>query len=139
MIALIRHVRFTFRLLAKNPGFTAVAVLALALGIGPNTAIFSVVYANLLAPMPYPHSDQLVMVWSKAKGDRNQVSAADFLDWKRQASSFQQMAAFIGQDYNLFSTQEPQYIDGQRVSTNWYKLLGERVWMELRDAVQRRS
>jgi hypothetical protein len=56
------NVRFTFRLLAKNSGFTAVAVLALALRIGPNTAIFSVVYANLLAPMPYPHPDQLVMI-----------------------------------------------------------------------------
>ncbi len=124
-----RHIRFACRLLAKNPGFTAVAVLALALGIGPNTAIFSVVYANLLAPMPYPHPDEVVMIWSKVKGERNQVSAADFLDWKRQASSFQEMAAFIEQDYNLSSTQEPQYIDGQRVSTNWYRLLGETVWM----------
>ncbi len=129
MINMSRHLRFTFRLFAKNPGFTAVAVVALALGIGPNTAIFSVVYAALLAPMPYPHPNQLVMIWSKVKGGRNQVSAADFLDWKRQASSFREMAAFIEWDYNLSSTQEPQYIDGQRVSTNWYTLLGEKVWM----------
>ncbi|MDQ2775394.1 MAG: hypothetical protein M3Y57_10840 [Acidobacteriota bacterium] len=91
----IRHLRFTFRLLAKSPGFAAIAVLALALGIGPNTAIFSVVYATLLAPLPYPQPDQLVMIWSKVKGDRNQVSAADFLDcgrrrfsgWRRLSSS----------------------------------------------------
>ena len=125
----IRDLRFTFRLLAKSPGFTAIAVLALALGIGPNTAIFSVVYANLLAPLPYPQPEQLVMIWSREKGERNQVSAADFLDWKRQAASFQQMAAFVERPYNLSSTQEPQYIEGQRVSTNWYKLLGEKVWM----------
>ncbi len=124
-----RDIRFTFRLLAKNPGFAAIAVLALALGIGPNTAIFSVVYATLLAPMPYPHPEQLVMIWSKIQGNRNGVSAGDFLDWKHQASSFQQMAAFTGQDYNLSSTQEPQHIQGQRVSTNWYTLLGEKVWM----------
>lgn len=126
----LRDLRFTLRLLAKSPGFTAIAVLALALGIGPNTAIFSVVYASLLAPLPYPHAEQLVAVWSKVKGeDHNQVSAADFLDWKRQASSFQQMAAFVSRPYNLSSTQEPQFIIGQQVSTNWYKLLGEKVWM----------
>jgi putative ABC transport system permease protein len=125
----VRDLRFAFRLLAKSPGFTAIAVLALALGIGPNTAIFSVVYANLLAPLPYPHAERLVLIWSKVKGDRNQVSAADFLDWKRQASSFQQMAAFVERPYNLSSRQEPQYIDGQPVSPNWYKLLGEKVWM----------
>ncbi len=80
-------------------------------------------------PVAVSQANQLVMIWSKVKGDRNQVSAADFLDWKGQASSFQQMAAFVERPYNLSSTQEPQYIDGQRVSTNWYKLLGEKVWM----------
>lgn len=125
----IRDLRFTLRLLLKSPGFTAIAVLALAIGIGPTTAIFSVVYATLLAPLPYPNAQQLVMIWSKVKGDRNQVSAVDFLEWKSQTSSFHEMAAFVEQPYNLSSTQEPQYIDGQRVSTNWYKLLGEKVWM----------
>jgi hypothetical protein len=125
----LRDLRFAVRLLAKSPGFTAIAVLALALGIGPNTAIFSVVYANLLAPLPYPHPEQLLMIWSTEKGARNQVSAVDFLDWQRQASSFQQMAAFIERPYNLSSAQEPQYIAGQRVSTDWYKLLGEKVWL----------
>ena len=124
-----RSMRFAARLLAKNTGFSIVAVFALALGIGPNTAIFSVIYANLFAPLPYPQPDELVMIWSKINGERNQVSAADFLDWKRQVSSFQGMAAFSGQNYNLSSAQEPQYMIGERVSTNWYKLLGETVAM----------
>ena len=89
----VRDLRFTFRLLAKNPGFATAAVLALALGIGPNTAIFSVLYGSVLAPLPYTDPDRLVAIWSKVNGERNQVSAADFLDWKRMGSSFQQMAA----------------------------------------------
>ena len=129
MNTLLQDFRYALRFLARNPGFSAVALLALTLGIGPNTAIFSVVYANLLAPLPYPQSDQLVMVWSQIQGHRNVVSAGDFLDWQHQASSFQQIAAFTGQAYNLSLTQEPQYIQGERVSTNFYSLLGEKVWM----------
>jgi hypothetical protein len=65
MTNLVRNLRFGFRLLVKNLGFTSVALLALTLGIGANTAIFSVIYAALLSPLPYPNPDQLVMVWSK--------------------------------------------------------------------------
>jgi putative ABC transport system permease protein len=63
-------------------------VLTLALGIGATTAIYTVLYATFLTPMPYPHPEQLVMVWSKTHGDRNAVSAGDFLDWKRQSTVF---------------------------------------------------
>ncbi|HUE00668.1 MAG TPA: hypothetical protein VMR62_13930, partial [Bryobacteraceae bacterium] len=70
MTNLPRDFRFAFRLLRQNKSFTAIAVLALALGVGPNTAIFSVIYATLYAPMPYPKADQLVMVWSKIQGNR---------------------------------------------------------------------
>ena len=82
-----RDLVFGFRLLLKNPGFTAVAVLALALGIGANTAIFSVVYATLLAPLPYNQPDRIVMVWSQVNGGHNGVSAGDFLDWQRQSTT----------------------------------------------------
>jgi putative ABC transport system permease protein len=84
----IRDARFGLRLLRKNPGFTAVAVLALALGIAANTAIFSVVYATLLAPLPYPAPDQLVMVWSRVQDNRNVSAAGTFLEWKRQPPRF---------------------------------------------------
>src|ERR1700747_3645095 len=96
-----RDLRFGFRLWRKNYGFAIVAVLTLALGIGANTAIFSVVYATLLAPMPYPNPDQLVMVWSKIQGNRNGVAAGDFLDWKRQSTSFQDLNAWTGATFNM--------------------------------------
>src|SRR5438309_4258433 len=113
MTNLARNIRFGLRLLGKNLGFTCVALLALTLGIGANTAIFSVVYATLLAPMPYPHPDQLVMVWSKIQGNRNGVAAGDFLDWKRQSTSFEDLNAWSGASFNLATAERPELIHGQ--------------------------
>src|SRR5258705_10676119 len=107
MSKLWQNVRFSLRMLGKNPGFTAVAVLTLALGIGANTAIFSVVYAALLSPLPYPNPDQLVMVWSKVNGHRNSVSAGDYLDWKRQSTVFQDVGAWSGGNFNLSVSARP--------------------------------
>ena len=87
MKTLVQNIRHSFRLLWKNPGFTLVAILTLALGIGANTAIFSVLYASLLAPMPYPDADRLMMVWSKLNG-RIEVSAGDYIEWKKQSKIF---------------------------------------------------
>ena len=108
MMNLLRDTRFGFRLLLKNPGFAAVAVLALALGIGANTAIFSVVYATLLAPLPYPQPDQLVVVRSTVAGNRNVSSAGDFLDWQRQNSVFQSMGTATDSDFNLSIGEKPE-------------------------------
>ncbi len=83
MTTLIRDLQFGFRLLRRSPGFTAIALSALALGIGANTAIFSVVYGTLLAPMPYPDPDELVMVWSRIQGGRNSTAAGDFVGLER--------------------------------------------------------
>src|SRR5580704_14242556 len=102
-----RDVRFGFRILRKNPGFATVAILTLALGIGANTAIFSVVYGALLAPLPMPHPEQLVMVWSKI-GGRNVVSPGDFLDWKQQNSVFQNLVAWDEWTFNLSVDGRPQ-------------------------------
>ena len=82
MTELLRDIRYGLRLLWKSPGFTSVSLLALALGIGATTAIFSLLYSVLLAPLPYAHSDQLVMVWSHQKGDRLETSPSDYLDWR---------------------------------------------------------
>lgn len=111
MTNLLRDFRFALRLLWQNKSFTAIAVLALALGVGPNTAIFSVIYATLYAPMPYPNSDQLVMVWSKIQGN-NPIAAGDFLDWQKQSTSFQGLWAWSGFDANLGGAEGPEQVPG---------------------------
>ena len=95
MTQLVRDARFGLRLLWRNPGFTTVALLALALGIGANTAIFSVVHATLLAPLPFHDPEQLVIVWSKIQGNRNVTATANFLDWKRESTAFQALHASL--------------------------------------------
>src|ERR1700735_1704359 len=101
MSSLLRNLRYTVRMLWKNPGLTITVLLTLAIGIGANTAIFTVDYATLLAPLPYPQPDQLVMGWSKIQTYHNGVSAADFLDWKQQNTVFQDLCALSGGSYNL--------------------------------------
>jgi putative ABC transport system permease protein len=117
-------IRLSFRTLRKNPGFAAVAILTLALGIGANTAMFSVVYAALLAPLPYPHPDQLVMVWSQVNGHRNTVSTADFLDWQRESSAFQGLVAWSGGLFSLSSSGHPEVLQARIVSPNFFSMQG---------------
>jgi putative ABC transport system permease protein len=119
-----RNIRYGLRLLLKNPGFTSVALLALVLGIGANTAIFSVVYATLLSPMPYPNPDQLVIVWSKINGGRNGVSAGDFLDWKRQSTVFQSMCAWTGGNFALASSDHPEMIETRLTTPGFNDMVG---------------
>jgi len=123
MTTILQTVRYSFRLLWKNPGFTLVAILTLALGIGANTAIFSVLYESLLAPMPYPDADRLMMVWSKIDG-RNPVSAGDFTDWKRQNKTFQDLVAWSGGNYNLATPEQPEMVSGRIVSPGYYRMQG---------------
>jgi putative ABC transport system permease protein len=124
MTNLLRDFRFAFRLLWQNKSFTAIAVLALALGVGPNTAIFSVLYATLYAPMPYPKSDQLVMVWSKLQGSRNAIAAGDFLEWQRQSTSFQGLWAWSGFDANLGGPEGPEQVPGTQSTPSQLTGLG---------------
>jgi putative ABC transport system permease protein len=117
-------------LFLKDPGFFAVAIIILALGIGGNTAIFSFVYGTLLAPMPYPRPDQVVVVWSKIHGQHNGVSAGDFLDWRQQSTAFQGMAAFTGQSFNISTGESPEEVEGERVSPGWFsKIFGVGPWL----------
>ena len=129
MGTLLRDIKFGFRLLLKSPGFAAVAVLALALGIGANTAIFSLVYATLLAPLPYPHPDQLVMVWSTVQNDRSGVSAGDFLDWQREATAFQQLVAWTGGTVNLSTSARPQTVQSQQNTPGFLSMMGHKFLM----------
>ena len=119
MASLWRDLLFGFRLLGRNKGFTLTAILALALGIGPNTAIFSVIYATLFAPMPYPHADQLVMVWSKIHGHHNGIAAGDYVDWVHQNKSFQGLYAWTGFSANLAGAEEPEQVNGTQATPGW--------------------
>ena len=125
MSNLWRDFRFGFRLLRKNPGFATVAVLALALGIGANTAIYSIVYATLLAPMPYPHPKQLVMVWSKIQGNRNVVAAGDYLDWKRESNVFQALGAWSEESLNLGTSSRPERLQAAMVTPGFATMMGQ--------------
>jgi putative ABC transport system permease protein len=125
----IQDIRYALRQLRKAPGFTTTALLTLALGIGANTAIFTVVYATLLAPMPYPEPDQLVMVWSKIQTFHNSISAQDFVDWKRQNTVFQDINAWTGGSFNLATKAQPEYVEGQRTTPGFYKMQGVKFQM----------
>ena len=131
MLTLLQDLKYGLRMLAKNPGFTAVAVLTLALGIGSNTAIFSVVSGVLLRKPPVKHPDRVMMVLStnRAKGwgygPDHPVSAPDFIDWRSENHGFEEMAAIEPWgDFNLTGQGEPQRVAGTRVSANFFHLLG---------------
>src|SRR5437660_10303363 len=124
-----QDLRYGLRSLLKNPSFTIIAVIALALGIGANSAIFSVVNAILLRPLPYKNPEQLVMVWENATHlgfPKNTPSPANFLDWRQQTTVFESMAAFAERSFNLTGLGEPERLDGRRVSANLFDLLGVR-------------
>jgi len=106
-----QNLKFSARALLKTPGFTFTGLLTLALGIGATTAIFSIVYA-VFEPMPYPNPDQLVMVWSKASGDRNSTPIADYVDWKQRSSSFQSLNAWTRGSFNVGTTERPEQVFG---------------------------
>ncbi|MGB6691367.1 MAG: ABC transporter permease, partial [Terracidiphilus sp.] len=122
--SILRNFGYSVRMLRHSPGLTATIAITLALGIGATTAIFTAVYATLLAPMPYPNPDQLVMVWSKDQGDRNVVSAGDFLDWQAQSSAFQELKAFDGTSFNLASVDAPARVPAEYTTPGMYNMRG---------------
>ncbi len=120
----MNDLKFAFRQLLKNPGFTVVAVLTLALGIGANTAIFSVVNAVLLKPLSYDQPGQLVQAFEAPRpGQQNSVSPGVFLDWREQSKSFDSFAAYSSIVLNLTGTGEPERLNGLRMSANGLQLL----------------
>jgi putative ABC transport system permease protein len=129
MHALLENVRFALRQLRRSPGFATVAILTLALGIGATTAIFSVVYATMLAPLPYAHPEQLVLAWSRARGGDNTVSVQDYLDWKSQNKTFQSMIPWRADMFNMATADRPQQVRGMRTGAGWYSMLGVKFSM----------
>jgi len=120
-----QDIKFGFRMLLQKPGFTAIALLTLALGIGANTAIFSVVNAVLLNPLPYPQSDQLMSLCTKgANFDCSSVSYPNFLDWQRENQDFQAMAAYRHDAFNLTGQGEAERLNGEMVSADFFPILG---------------
>jgi predicted permease len=119
-------IRYGLRVLLRNPGFALIAVLTLALGIGANTAIFSVVEGVLLAPLPFDEPERLVFVWQNNLTLKHliNVSYPDFLDWQHSARSFQQMAAFSWHDRDLTSPGTPEHLNGKEISSGFFATLG---------------
>ncbi|HUI55901.1 MAG TPA: ABC transporter permease [Bryobacteraceae bacterium] len=116
---------FGFRTLRKNPGFTAVALLALALGIGANTAIFSVVNGVLLQPLSFPDAGRLLKIYeTTAEFSQSSVSYPNYLDWRRDARSFTDMGAFSSNDFNFTGAGEPEQVAGEYVSASLFPTLG---------------
>ena len=127
MGALLQDLRYGIRMLAKSPGFTAIAILTLALGIGTNTGLFSVVNGVLLNPLAYPQSGQLVALYGKTSGfDQAPINYLNSLDWQRDTKTFSSMAMYRNQDYNFIGTGEAERLSGYMISADFFSTLGAR-------------
>jgi putative ABC transport system permease protein len=125
METLIKDIRYGVRGLLKRPGFTAVAIITLALGIGANTAIFSVVNAVVLRPLPYAEPERLMTLWETMPGsDQRSVAPGNFVDWRTQNKTFLDLAATFYANFNLTSDGEPDRIDGATITSNFMSVLG---------------
>ena len=121
----LQDLRFAARMFRKSPGFAAIAILTLALGIGANTALFSVVNGVLLNPLAYPHSGQLVAVYGKTPGfEQASINYPNFLDWQRATQTFSSLAIYRNQDYNFIGTGEAERLSGYMISADFFPTLG---------------
>lgn len=128
---MLQDFRYGLRMLWKSPAFTLVAVLALALGIGANTSIFSVVNAVLLRPLPFAKPDRLVMVWehSPRTGKTNVANPINFLEWRARNHSFERIAALVQVPFNLSGDGEPEQVQGMLVSDGYFEILGAQAML----------
>src|SRR6185295_12833514 len=125
LLDLARDVRYAARLLRRSPGFAAIALVTLALGIGANTAIFSVLNAVLLRPLPYADPDRLVTIGERGPtGSAANVGYTTFLDWRERSHAFEDMALIRSWIPTLIANGEPERISGMRVSSNFFRMLG---------------
>jgi putative ABC transport system permease protein len=129
MESLFNDIRYAARNLLKRPGFTAIAVITLALGIGANSAIFSLINAMLIKPLPFADQDRVVSIWDQAPSrgvEHNEVAMANYLDWRAQNHSFQQLALYRWWSTNLTGSDSPERIQGFLVTANFLDTLGVR-------------
>src|SRR5260221_4499907 len=125
MTTLSQDLRYAVRMLLKSPGFAAIAVLTLALGIGANTALFSVINGVLFNPLEYPHSEQLVAVYGTAPGvSQGTVSYLNFLDWQHDNQTFSSLAVYRNEDYNFTGAGEGERLSGYMISVDFFSTLG---------------
>ena len=125
MMSFWQDVRYGLRVLSQNPGFTAIAILTLALGIGANTALFSVVNGVLLNPLPFPNPDELVAVYTRTTTfQESSISYPNFLDWQKNTHSFAALSAFRTDDYNMTGTGEPERVHIHMISAEFFPALG---------------
>ena len=125
METLIQDLRYSIRALVKNPAFTLIAVLILALGIGASSAIFSVVDAVLLRPLPYPNPQRIVTVWEKeADGHRTRLADPNFLDFRSQNHTLQGLATFFSSPDSVSGGSEPVRVNIALVSQDFFKVMG---------------
>lgn len=130
MNTLFQDIRYGFRGLLRNPGFAIIAVLSLALGIGANAAIFSLINAVLLRPLPYHEPDRLAMIWEDASFagfPQNTPAPANYADWKAQNQTFEDMAALESRSFNLTGDGEPERVDACAVTANFFPMLGVKL------------
>ena len=122
----VQNLRYAWRLLLRNPGLNVIILLTLALGIGANTAIFTVDYATLFAPLSYPHPEQLVTVWS---GTNANPSPQTFVDWRRLSRAFQELSAFTGSTFGISNIDQLESVWGMRVTANYFHTLGSSFFL----------
>lgn len=135
------NLRYAIRMLRKNPGFTVVAALTLALGIGANTAIFSVVYAALLRPLPYGHPERLVTLGEARKQfvDASNSSYPDYLDWVKSAKSFESQAAYSGDAFAMSAGGDPKIVFAGQATPNFFRVKPGDPNVRLRGGIADRS
>src|SRR5689334_13211681 len=127
MESLLQDLRYALRVAVRAPAFTAVAVLALAIGIGANSAIFTIVDATLLERLPYADADRVVLVWemnARRPGKSNTVAPANYMRWKERTNTFESLAAFADTRTNLTGSGTPEELIVQNVTAGFFPLLG---------------
>ena len=126
---LFRDGRHAVRALLRTPGFTLVAALTFGLGIGANTAVFSVFNGVVLRALPYPEPDRITMVWmdNRGQGIKEDITSwPNYVDWRDQSSSFAVMAGFTGAAFNLTGADEPERLQGAQTTANFFDVMGVR-------------